>query len=301
MDQEHSPNVIGYNDCTILHMACGCGHIEIVKFLLQNSADVTATNRYINTPIHVAVKNNQYNIVKYFIEEINIDPNMTGKYENTLLHSASDMGLLDIVKYLIETCHCDPMATNSYSHTPLHQAAMSGKLEVVKYFIENLNLSPNVRGQNGETLLHMASAGGHLDVIQYLIEFQHCNPMITDNFNQMPLDLAEQHDHSHVVSYLLENLEYFMTMEKSLSDTQSSSGILKDTFPNTEMEATRDTSSSQLPKPRSRYKERDASDILYNVSTSIECSSDNINPLYEKTSSTVEGTQKPDNVRTPKI
>ncbi len=62
--------------------------------------------------------------------------------------------------------------------------------------------------------------------------------MITDHFNQTPLDLAEQYDHSHVVSYLLENLEYFMTMEKSLSDTQSSGGFIKDTFPNAETEGT---------------------------------------------------------------
>ncbi len=240
--------------------------------------------------------NNQYNIVRYFIEEINIDPNITGRYENTLLHSTSDMGLLDIVKYLIETCHCNPMATNSYNNTPLHLAANKGKLEVVKYFIESLNIPPNVRGQNGETLLHMASASGHLDVLQYLIQFQHCNKMISDNFNQTPLDLAEQHDHSHVVSYLLENLEYFMTMEKSLSDTQPSGCILKDTFPKSEIEATSVTSASQLPKAQPQHKEHDTKGIFYEVAASTQHTKHS-NPLYEKTSSTEDCTEKPDCVR----
>ena len=89
-----------------------------------------------------------------------------------------------------------------------------------------------------------------------------------------------------------------MTMEKSLSDTQPSSGILKNTFPNTEMEGTRDTSSSQLPKAQPQHKEHDASDVLHSVSTSIE-RTNVINPYYEKISSIDDYIDKPDSVRTP--
>ena len=78
-----------------------------------------------------------------------------------------------------------------------------------------------------------------------------------------------------------------MTMEKSLSDIQSSDGTL---------EATGDNSYLELSKHR---KEHDARDILHQVSTSIEHSNDNINPLYEKTSGIEEYTEDSDSVRMP--
>ena len=49
-------NIPDYDGRTPLHLACSEGHLETVKYLLQNGASVHATDRFNHTPLDDAVR-----------------------------------------------------------------------------------------------------------------------------------------------------------------------------------------------------------------------------------------------------
>jgi lysophospholipase len=49
-------NLPDYDGRTPLHLACSEGHLETVKYLLQNGASVHATDRFNHTPLDDAVR-----------------------------------------------------------------------------------------------------------------------------------------------------------------------------------------------------------------------------------------------------
>jgi ankyrin repeat protein len=82
LEKNEGYNVITYNDrngASALHWAAGCGHIDIVKFLIEQHKCLpdqgqkgkrSFRNR---TPLHWACRNGHLGIVKYFVEECNVD------------------------------------------------------------------------------------------------------------------------------------------------------------------------------------------------------------------------------------
>ena len=82
LEKNEGYNVITYNDrngASALHWAAGCGHIDIVKFLIEQhkcfpdqgqKGKRSFRNR---TPLHWACRNGHLGIVKYFVEECNVD------------------------------------------------------------------------------------------------------------------------------------------------------------------------------------------------------------------------------------
>ncbi|KAJ4762107.1 Ankyrin repeat-containing protein [Rhynchospora pubera] len=79
-----------------LHMAAANGHLAIVDYLIQNGADVNATNLEKNTPLHWACLN----------------------------------GHLEVIKSLIMS-GASVSALNSHEKTPVDEVVCRGKLEVV--------------------------------------------------------------------------------------------------------------------------------------------------------------------------
>jgi ankyrin repeat protein len=53
---------------TPLFLACSKEHTDMVKYLLNQNADVNITNYNNEAPIHIAVKNNNTEIVRLLIE-----------------------------------------------------------------------------------------------------------------------------------------------------------------------------------------------------------------------------------------
>ena len=52
-----------------LHLSASCGHLSVVKSLLEVGSDIEAQDNKKETPIHLAAKNGHSEVVKYLLEK----------------------------------------------------------------------------------------------------------------------------------------------------------------------------------------------------------------------------------------
>jgi len=89
---------------TPLMWAAGSGGLEMVKYLVENGAEVNAVSgkQGRGTPMIYAAAANQIEVVKYLLEN-DADINLTTPYQNeTALMWAVAMGYTEVVKLLVE-------------------------------------------------------------------------------------------------------------------------------------------------------------------------------------------------------
>jgi ankyrin repeat protein len=77
------------------------GHFEIVKYLVDNGAQVNAKDNYDRTALMFACENGHLEMVKFFVEKV-ADVNEKDVYGRTPLIRAYIHGYSDIVSYLAE-------------------------------------------------------------------------------------------------------------------------------------------------------------------------------------------------------
>ena len=121
---------------TPLHFAALIGHVEIVRLLLQNGADVNAKDRWDMTP----------------------------------LQWAASQGHVDILHLLVETGVDLEVQANNGSRA-LHFAALHGHLPFIQELISRYHVDINARDYDGTTALGLARHGHphpHPTVITFL-------------------------------------------------------------------------------------------------------------------------------------
>jgi hypothetical protein len=141
------------------------GHLTLVKYLVENGADLNATNYRDDTVLIQASFGGHLDVIKY-LAEIGADLNARGYKNDTVLIDAAYSGFLKVVEYLVEN-GADLNAIGSWDQTALMNAAISDRVEIVKYLAEK-GADLNAKNNKGETAFSIASAFGHLDIVEYL-------------------------------------------------------------------------------------------------------------------------------------
>jgi len=84
---------------TPLHLASGNGHLEVVKFLVSQGANVNALNDAGNTPLHWAALLGELQVVEYLLSQ-GADPCIHNEFQRTPLDEALGKGHSSVVSVL---------------------------------------------------------------------------------------------------------------------------------------------------------------------------------------------------------
>ncbi|WP_420577620.1 ankyrin repeat domain-containing protein [Ekhidna sp.] len=141
----------GANYQTPLIWAINRGKIENVKILVQNGALIdydTITYEYIQSPLHRAIKDREYEIAKYLLEQ-GANPN----FKITEVH---------------EDCYVCP-----WDIAPIHEIGLIEDLETAKQFTDlfiEFQADLNITNGYDENVIGHIAPGGNANLAEYLIE-----------------------------------------------------------------------------------------------------------------------------------
>ncbi len=126
---------------------------EVYRLVDLVKVDLNRSYEYEGSPLHVAVKEGDKELVKYFIEK-GADPNVKGAFGETPLHIAVDRGYHDIVQILLES-GADPNAQSNEGNTPLHLAVIASSADIA-YELLKKGADPKIQNKFGKTPLDTA-------------------------------------------------------------------------------------------------------------------------------------------------
>lgn len=203
---------------------------EALQLAKDENVNINLRDSKNNTPLHIALKNNQIATAKALIERDEIDPSIKNNYGNTPLHTAAKKGHIEIVDTLVNKEEVDPQATNNLGNTPLHIAANNGQLEAVRSLVKQAELNTDFRLKNnkGETALSKAQNQGHQDIIDVIEQEEeeikyaqdpNLDCHATDNKGNTLLHIAAKNGDTGIVKALIERDDVDITAKNNKGKT----------------------------------------------------------------------------------
>ncbi|GAB6032936.1 hypothetical protein CHUAL_012130 [Chamberlinius hualienensis] len=228
-DKNKFLNYISHQDeeyNTALHSAVAYGHLSMVKLIINHCMLIDIDIRSLvngdklgdNKLLLFSVDKNKMDIVKYLVDELNVDVNVVSHHnynitnkniENpfccndfTALHLAAVNNNKPMVDYLLNKSKIDDDECSDTLWSPLQVVAMYGQLDMFKYLIkkgENHNKILNSK----VNALHFASLNKEIDIFDYLIK------KCKQNFNEegcfcSPLHIMAKYGHIDRISNCIE-------------------------------------------------------------------------------------------------
>ena len=183
MDDNHSFGVhhVSFTCCTPLFLAASRGHLDVLRCLLENGADINASTADNCTPLMIAIENGNINAATFLIEHgANVD--LKDDRGDTALDYAMSRYILYDCNASLEVCSCliehgaDVNGRNSSkgpsnSCTPLMVASRNSRVDLMTLLIKH-GADVNLQDEDGETALHVAMCGSDdsCEVLRCLIE-----------------------------------------------------------------------------------------------------------------------------------
>ncbi|MCL2325760.1 MAG: ankyrin repeat domain-containing protein [Proteobacteria bacterium] len=168
VQQGGDPNrpIRNYSKPSLLIVAAGSGHAEMVRFLLENGADVKAADELGKTALHGAADQGYLDIVKMLVEK-GADVNAYSKVSNGLtpLQYAAGRGSMETVEYLLENGAKVAFGDSPERSFVLVSAAQNGHAAVFKYLASRLGVE-----LDWQYFLNQAIFGGSLELVKFLVE-----------------------------------------------------------------------------------------------------------------------------------
>ena len=145
------------------------GHLDLVKFLLENKADVHAQTQTGDTALTYACENGHTDVAEvllYFGAELE----HLSEGGRTPLMKACRAGHICTVKFLIQKGADVNRQTTNNDHTPLSLACAGGHQQVVELLLAH-GADPFHKLKDNSTMLIEAAKGGHTGVVQLLLDY----------------------------------------------------------------------------------------------------------------------------------
>lgn len=174
---------------TPLHFAAGYNRVAVVEFLLENGAEVHASDKGGLVPLHNACSYGHYEVTELLVKH-GANVNVADLWKFTPLHEAAAKGKYEIVKLLLKH-GADPTKKNRDGATPL-DLVREGDQDVADLL-------------RGNSALLDAAKKGNLARVQRLVTGENINCRDAQGRNSTPLHLAAGYNNFEVAEYLLEN------------------------------------------------------------------------------------------------
>ncbi|XP_027198545.2 protein phosphatase 1 regulatory subunit 16A-like [Dermatophagoides pteronyssinus] len=171
---------------TPLHAAATCGHLNLIKLLIENNADLLAVNADGNMPYDICEDEQTLD----YIEAEMAKRGITQELIDQIRLKTENQMLFDM-KELIQNGY-DINLKDEQGATPLHIAAANGYLSVIEFLIDN-NASIDECDIDLWQPIHAAACWGHIDVVEFLVQNGADLEARTKN-GEIPFDICEDPD-----------------------------------------------------------------------------------------------------------
>ena len=145
-------NALDEEKYTPLHWACIRGYWEVVRYLVEQGADLNMQGGDGGTPLNWAVHHDNVSIAKLMIDK-GAKLNIQNQWGMTELHTAIWRGNIHVVDYLLDQ-GSDPMIKTKEGWTAMHYAFRSGHDNVIE-LLKKKGVSLRVQDKNGRYPQHL--------------------------------------------------------------------------------------------------------------------------------------------------
>lgn len=196
---------VNINECdmygeTALYGAAEQGHMDIVRLLLDNGADIHVQDKFDETPLHSAAEQGHTDIVRLLLDN-GADIHAQTESGQTPLHGAAKEGHIDTVQLLLDN-GADIHVQAEYRGTPIHGAAGGGHTDIVRLLLDN-GADIHVQAGMDGTPLHAAAGGGYMDIVRLLLD-SGADIHVQSEYDGTPLHSAAMSRHQEIVQLFLD-------------------------------------------------------------------------------------------------
>ena len=188
----------------LLDIATYNGHLNLVKFFLEQGININVSEKSGRIALHYAVWHSKTDIAYYLIDH-GADVNAIYSANGGLspLCCAVENGDMDLVKYLIKHGADARYENESSGGSPIRSAAYGGHMEVFKYLEEQLPAN-----FDWQPSLSHAIIGGNLKLVKYVVESKKVRVNEKTQYLGYPIHIAaggitHQANRVEIMKYLL--------------------------------------------------------------------------------------------------
>ena len=159
----------GKSKKTILHYACGNGHLGLAKLLRQQGANIYAKDKNSDNALHLACwSSGSVEMVTWLLDVCKIDIEAKGWKQTTPFLCAAYQGQLGIAKLLKEE-GANIHAKNAFGNNALYLACLwSGSVPMVTWLLDECKLGLEKKGYEQKTPFLCAAYQGQLAIAKLL-------------------------------------------------------------------------------------------------------------------------------------
>jgi ankyrin repeat protein len=203
----HGANIFNKNKLneTAMHFASMLGDLFIVQLLFEHGLDINSSNTNKHSPIMLATGNKHNKLVKYFIDnDANI--NDVDSNQDNLLHLAIHNNAYDILLLLLMNKNNKVInSRNNDNESPLMFALKNNKNEYAKLLLK-YGADPNTCDNEGNIPLNYVIQKNDFEMCKLLLKYK-ANPNVYFTWNgySSPLFLAIKDENLEIKELLFDN------------------------------------------------------------------------------------------------
>lgn len=167
--------------------------VKAAQKLLARGVDPNLVDAKGNPMLVVALREKSLKVAEALIRAKDIDFDKTNAAGETPLMMASLQNELDLVKLMVDQMEVE---INKTGWTPLHYAATNGNNDIVKFLVDHAAYI-DAESPNGTTPLMMAARGGHIETVKLLLD-EGADMRLKNQQGMTVIDFAERYHQKEI-------------------------------------------------------------------------------------------------------